>query len=267
MIAQLHGKRVLVTGAAGDIGRACARRLATAGAQVVLGDLPRRADDLEETARLCREAGVAARVVAFDVTDPVDVERAIEVANTGSVPTTLLVNSAGYQGRFASTPDYPVDDVARVMAINVTGLMAVTIAMTRALVDAGATGAVVNIASRAARGSPNTPAYCASKAAVIGFTRAAARDLAPHGIRVNSVSPAFIGPGDMWDRQVRAQASLPSQYYADDPGTVERQMLRKVPMRRLGRLAEVASAVSWLLSDHASYITGEDLLVSGGITD
>lgn len=267
MVVELHGQRALVTGAAGDIGRACARGLAAAGAAVVLGDLPGRVDDLEETASTCRDVGATADVVPFDVTTPLDVRRAVDEANAATGPVTLLVNCAGYQGQFASTPYYPVDDITRVMAINVTGLMAVTMAVTRAMVDVGATGSVVNLASRAARGSPNTPAYCASKAAVIGFTRAAARDLAPHGIRINSVSPAFVGPGEMWDRQVRAQASVPSQYYGDDPATVEQEMLTKVPMRRLGSLDEVASVVTWLLSSDASYVTGEDVLVSGGITD
>lgn len=264
MICQLSGRSALVTGAAGDIGRACAARLATAGADVVLGDLPGREDGLDETASICRDAGVTATVAAFDVTDPEAVERAVGEAS-GTGPPSLLVNGAGYQGQFVSTPWYPSDDVARVLAVNLTGLMTVTSAITRRLVDLGAVGAVVNLASRAARGSPNTPAYCASKAAVIGFTRAAAGDLAPYGIRINSVSPAFIGPGEMWDRQVHEQASVPSQYYGDDPATVEQEMLSKVPMRRLGSVGEVASVVLWLLSDDASYVTGEDVLVSGGI--
>lgn len=264
-MSQMSGGRALVTGAAGDIGRACAVRLAGAGADVVLADLPGRTDDLDETARRCRTSGGTVTVAAFDVTDSEDVERAVEAAS-GTRPPDLLVNAAGYQGRFVSTPWYPSDDVARVMAVNVTGLITVTGMITRRLVDRGAPGAVVNLASRAARGSPNTPAYCASKAAVIGFTRAAALDLAPHGIRINSVSPAFIGPGEMWDRQVHEQASVPSQYYGDHPATVEQQMLARVPMRRLGSVDEVASVVLWLLTDAASYVTGEDVLVSGGIT-
>lgn len=260
------GSRALVTGAAGDIGRACAVRLAAGGADVVLGDLPSRVDDLYDTASICRGSGVMVTVSPFDVTDHGGVERAVDDATSETGPPTLLVNCAGYQGRFVSTPQYPPDDVVRVLAVNVTGLMAVTGAITRRLVDLGEAGAVVNLASRAARGSPNTPAYCASKAAVIGFTRAAALDLAPHGIRVNSVSPAFIGPGEMWDRQVDQQASAASQYYGDDSATVERQMLSKVPMRRVGSVEEVASVIAWLLSDEASYVTGEDVLVSGGIT-
>ena len=86
-------------------------------------------------------------------------------------------------------------------------------------------------------GAPNMPAYSASKAAVIGLTKAAAKDLAPHGIRVNAVSPAFIGPGRMWENQVARQAEAGSQYYATDPDAVAAQMIDMVPLRRYGSTA------------------------------
>lgn len=107
-------------------------------------------------------------------------------------------------------------------------------------------------------------AYSASKAAVIALTKTAAKDLASNSIRVNSISPAFIGPGDMWDRQVQLQADTPSQYFSDDPAEVATQMISAVPLRRYGSLDEVAAAARFLLSDEASYITGFDLEVSGG---
>lgn len=107
-------------------------------------------------------------------------------------------------------------------------------------------------------------AYSASKAAVVAMTKSAAKDLAQHSIRVNSISPAFIGPGTMWDRQVDLQARTPSQYYSDDPAEVEAQMIGSVPLRRYGSLDEVASVVQFLLSDDASYITAFDVEVSGG---
>jgi NAD(P)-dependent dehydrogenase (short-subunit alcohol dehydrogenase family) len=113
-------------------------------------------------------------------------------------------------------------------------------------------------------GAPNMPAYSASKAAVIGLTKAAAKDLAPHGIRVNAVSPAFVGPGRMWDTQVARQAAAGSQYYAADPDEVAEQMIGMVPMRRFGSAHEVATVVAFLLSDDASYVTGVNLEVSGG---
>jgi len=99
---------------------------------------------------------------------------------------------------------------------------------------------------------------------VIGLTKAAAKDLAPRGIRVNAVSPAFIGPGRMWDTQVAQQAAAGSQYYATDPDEVAEQMIGMVPLRRYGSVHEVASVVAFLLSDDASYVTGVNIEVAGG---
>ncbi len=115
-------------------------------------------------------------------------------------------------------------------------------------------------------GAPNMPAYSASKAAVIGLTKSAAKDLAPAGIRVNSISPAFIGPGVMWDAQVAAQAVAGSQYYDRSPEVVPRQMIDMVPMRRYGSAAEVASVVAFLLSADASYVTRQNIEIMGGST-
>jgi len=99
---------------------------------------------------------------------------------------------------------------------------------------------------------------------VIGLTKSAAKDLAPFGIRVNSVSPGFIGPGYMWDRQVEQQASVPSPYYADTVAAVAQQMIDMVPLRRYGRLDEVASAVLFLLSSASSFVNSVNLEISGG---
>lgn len=261
------GRIALVTGAAGDLGRACAVRLAANGESVVAADLPRAATALDETVALCRAlSDTTHTAVTFDVaaTDEVDeaVGRIVDEVGTPQV----LVNCAGYQGLFEAAQSYPAADTARVMAVNVTGLMDLTRAVTSAMIHAEVMGVVVNLASHAGVGGPpNMPAYTASKAAVIGYTKAAARDLAPFGIRVNAVSPAFIGPGEMWDRQVELQAGTPSQYYGDEPATVAQEMIGQVPLRRLGSPEEVAATVAWLASDDSSYITGENILVTGGI--
>lgn len=257
----------LVTGAAGDIGRACAVRLAADGASVVAADLPRAATGLEETVARCRDVSDAPHTaVTFDLTDTADVDAALGrvVADVGT--PRVLVNCAGYQGLFEPAQSYPATDTALVMAVNVTGLIDLTRAVARAMIDAGVAGVVVNLASHAGIGGPpNMPAYAASKGAVIAYTKAAATDLAPHGIRVNAVSPAFIGPGVMWERQVELQAGVPSQYYDDDPATVADQMVGQVPLRRLGSPEEVAATVAWLASEESSYVTGENILVTGGI--
>lgn len=114
-------------------------------------------------------------------------------------------------------------------------------------------------------GPPNMAAYAASKFAVIGLTRTAAKDLAPYGIRVNAISPAFMGPGYMWDRQVRLQAAAGSQYFSADPQVVERQMIGAVPMRRYGDISEIPGTAAFLMSDAASCITGANIPISGGI--
>jgi NAD(P)-dependent dehydrogenase (short-subunit alcohol dehydrogenase family) len=243
---------VLVTGAAGDIGTAIAEVLAQRGHGLALADHPDVAERLDE---LCRRLG--AECVTFDVTD----EAAVTAAVEGLGPLVGLVNNAGYQGVFTPVDRYPLEDARRVVEVNVLGAMTVLAAVSRAM----AGGAIVNIASMAGvSGAPNMPAYSASKAAVIGLTKSAAKDLAPKGIRVNAVSPAFIGPGRMWDTQVARQAEAGSQYYATDPDEAAAQMIGTVPMRRYGSVHEVATVVAFLLSDDASYLTGVNVEVSGG---
>jgi NAD(P)-dependent dehydrogenase (short-subunit alcohol dehydrogenase family) len=243
---------VLVTGAAGDIGTAIAEVLVERGHRLALADHPDESERLDE---LCRRLG--AESVPFDVTD----EAAVAAAVDGLAPLGGLVNNAGYQGVFTSVDRYPLDDARRVIEVNVLGVMTVLAAAARVMTG----GAIVNVASMAGvSGAPNMPAYSASKAAVIGLTKAAAKDLAPMGIRVNAVSPAFIGPGRMWDTQVARQAAAGSQYYATDPDAVAAQMIELVPMRRYGSVHEVANVVAFLLSDDASYVNGVNLEVSGG---
>jgi NAD(P)-dependent dehydrogenase (short-subunit alcohol dehydrogenase family) len=176
-----------------------------------------------------------------------------------------LFNNAGYQGRFLAVPDYPVDDARKVLEVNVIGVLQVMQHVARVMIAAGRGGVIVNTASMAGvGGAPNMVAYSASKAAVIALTKSAAKDLAPHGIRVNAISPAFVGPGKMWDNQVAQQAAAGSQYYSDDPVEVAAQMIALVPLRRFGSTAEVASVVSFLMSPDASYLTAQNLEISGG---
>jgi NAD(P)-dependent dehydrogenase (short-subunit alcohol dehydrogenase family) len=255
--------KVLVTGAAGDIGAAIAAELAARGYGLALAEHPSSSTRLDDTAEACRRLGAEAEAVTFDVTD----EAAVATAVSALGPLGGLVNNAGYQGVFTSVERYPLDDARRVLEVNVLGAMTVLAAVSRAMISRGARGSIVNIASMAGvSGAPNMPAYSASKAAVIGLTKSAAKDLAPSNIRVNAVSPAFIGPGRMWDTQVAQQAAAGSQYYATDPEEVAAQMIGMVPLRRYGSVQEVATVVAFLLSDDASYVTGVNLEVSGGST-
>lgn len=269
----MEGRVALITGAAGDLGRAAALLLAAEGATIVACDLGSAAAKLDATVEACRtitmdRAGEAsprpALSVAFDVTDADAVDAAVAKVTAEIGPPDAVFNNAGYQGLFAGTADYDSVDFGRVLDINVTGAFNVLRACARALIAADRPGAIVNTASMAKTGPPNMVAYGASKAAVVAMTRTAAKDLAPNSIRVNSVSPAFIGPGLMWDRQVELQAATPSQYYGDEPETVAAEMIGQVPLRRYGSLDEVAAVVRFLLSDEASYLTGIDIEIAGG---
>lgn len=255
-----------MTGAAGDFGRAVAVALATAGASVVLADRPEMVERLAANAELCRLEGptVEVHTAEFDVTDTEAVARQIAAIGRDVGPIEVLVNNAGYQGEFANVADYPLDDLRRVLDVNVVGAFAVLQAVAQQMIASGG-GAIVNVASMAgASGAVNMPAYSASKAAISGLTRAAAKDLAPHQIRVNAVSPGFIGPGAMWERQVAEQARVQSPYYADSPTDVAQQMVGSVPLGRYGSVDEVIASILFLLSDGAGFITGVDLEISGG---
>ena len=258
---------VLITGAAGDIGNAAALTLGAQGQSLVLADHVSAAAKLEERAQSLRATSADLSVITttFDVADRDEVGEALaSLASKGFVPN-LVFNNAGYQGALSRVDRMDSADVAKVLAVNVLGVFNVVAETSARLIALGEPGAIVNMASMAGvGGAPNMAGYSASKAAVIALAKSSAKDLAPAGIRVNTVSPAFIGPGAMWDRQVELQAAVGSQYYATDPAVVAQQMIDMVPLRRYGSLAEVANVVAFLLSDAASYLTGVNIEISGG---
>ncbi|PIG93426.1 SDR family NAD(P)-dependent oxidoreductase [Gloeocapsopsis sp. IPPAS B-1203] len=256
------GKTILITGGAGEIGKTTARRFATNGAGVVLLDLNEAG--MTQVAEELKEYNVRVSTFRCDVTSANDVHQAFTEAAVQFGQIDYVFNNAGYQGVFAKTDEYPEDDFQKVIDINVIGVFHILKAAAQHLRDIGG-GAIVNMASFAGVvGPPNMLAYAASKFAVIGMTQTAAKDLAPYGIRVNSLSPSLIGPGFMWTRQTELQAAVGSQYFDADPKIVEQQMINSVPLRRLGSLEEVANGVAFLVSDEASYITGFNLEITGG---
>lgn len=260
---RFHGQTALITGGGGDIGLATARRLASEGAAIALLDLdPAK---LEHSRVQLLKAGASVESVVCDVTDIDAVEQAVSAIVERSGSIELLFNNAGYQGAFSPIHRHPAGEFDRVIRVNVVGAFHVLKAVSGHMVERGY-GRIVNTASMAGvQGPPNMAAYGASKFAVVGLTETAAKDLAPYGIRVNAISPAFIGPGFMWDRQVQLQAEANSQYFSTDPREVACQMIDSVPMRRYGRVDEIPGTVAYLLSDDASYVTGINVHISGGI--
>jgi NAD(P)-dependent dehydrogenase (short-subunit alcohol dehydrogenase family) len=255
----------LVTGAAGDLGRAMCVALAADGWSLFVTDHPAQARGLEATSEACEAAGTGIVPATFDVTDSAAVADSVAtLASRHGVPTAVVAN-AGIQGDFRPVHDYDPEVVRRVLDVNVVGVFNTIAVASRLMIGANTGGSVVAMASMAGvNGAPNMPAYAASKAAVIGLVKAAGRDLAPHRIRVNALSPAFIGPGAMWDNQVAQQAAAGSQYFPSDAEAVAEAMIQSIPLRRYGSPAEVADVVCFLAGERSSYLTGANIEVAGG---
>lgn len=257
---RFKGKVAVVTGSAGNFGEAIAERFAEEGASVALFDL-RSSEDLRK--RLAAKTTSTAHQV--DVTDYDAVLKAVDEVLEAHGRIDYLANNAGYQGDFTSVDQYDVKDWAKVMDINVNGMFHCLKAVANAMKKTNG-GVIVQTASMAGHSvPPNMPAYATSKAAVQAMTIAASKDLSPFNIRVNSVSPAFIGPGVLWTRQIDLQAQAGSIYYDPDPNIVKSQMINATPLRRYGTLDEVVGPILFLFSDDASYLTGVDIQITGGI--
>lgn len=230
---RFQDKTIVITGAGGNFGREGCIYFAKEGAKVAALDI--NATTLTETRQQVTDTcGKSAFLRTFpcDCTDAEAVQSTIKqiVEEFGSIH--LLWNNAGYQGQIKPTLEYDVQDFSRVMNINVTGLFIVLQAVAQQMVSQPPPQqqgyAIVNTASVAGlRGTPAMVAYSSSKAAVLAMTVSTAKDLAPHHIRVNAVSPALIGPGYMWNRQNELHAQSQSPYFATDPETVANNKINR----------------------------------------
>lgn len=281
MTSSFNNKVILITGAGGNFGREGCLFFAQKGAKVIAMD--KNVATLEETAsyvkdKMPAESEAELFVAPCDVTDATSVQSAVDSAVEHFSRIDLLWNNAGYQGQIKPTLDYDPDDFRLVMNVNVTGMFIVLQTVAKQMVKQQREETVgqepnrhpysiVNTSSVAGlRGTPAMVAYASSKAAVLAMTVSTSKDLAPHGIRVNAVSPALIGPGFMWDRQNELHATSGSPYFATDPETVAKNKVNGVPMKRLGTVEEVVRSVSFLLSQESSYTTGTNLVVDGGMS-
>jgi NAD(P)-dependent dehydrogenase (short-subunit alcohol dehydrogenase family) len=248
------GKVVVITGAAGGIGRAAALRFAGEGARVVAVDVQRPA--VEETVALVRAAGGAAHAALADVTRAADFARVAEEAVVAFGGVDCLFNNAGVEGVFAPLLAYPEDAFDQVLAVNVKGVW-LGIKALAPLLRARGGGAIVNTASVAGLiGTAGNGAYGASKHAVVGLTRTAARELAADGIRVNAVCPGFV--------DTRMMGLIEAAASPADPVAARARLQASVPLQRYAEPAEIAAFVAYLCSPDASYITGGAFAIDGG---
>ena len=247
----LDGKVALVTGAASGIGQATAELLAGMGARVVACDV-----DVErgETAvgRL-RERGGEALFMAADVTDAAAVEALVARAVDAHGRLDCAANCAGVGGGHATTHEYPEEQWDRIVAVNLKGTWLTMRHEIAAMLHLGNPGSIVNVSSTLGlRGAPFGSPYSASKHGVLGLTRSAAIEYAKAGVRINAVCPGAI------------DTPMMDETFERFPGFRE-ALLGFVPEGRLGRPAEVAGAIAWLVSDAASFVTGEAVAVEGGL--
>jgi NAD(P)-dependent dehydrogenase (short-subunit alcohol dehydrogenase family) len=243
---RLDDRRALVTGAGRGIGAAAAAALARAGAHVVL--VARSAAEINALAAQIVEDGGQAEALALDVTDIAAAASAI-----AALPAfDILVNNAG-TNRPAPFPDVTPEHFDTVMGLNVRAAFFIAQAVARRMIADGRQGSIIHISSQMGHvGGARRSVYCASKWAIEGMSKAMAIDLAPHGIRVNTICPTFI------------ETPMTAPYFEDPQ--FRRDVLGKIKLGRLGQVEDVMGAIVFLASDAAALMTGSSMLVDGGWT-
>lgn len=251
MAKLLEGKAALVTGASSGIGRAAALAMAREGARVLAVDMTEPGG--LETVDLIRKAGGQAEFIKINVARADEAEAMVAAAVKSFGRLDCAFNNAGVSGKIARTADDTEENFDHIMAVNLRGVwLCMKYEIQRMLAQGG--GAIVNTASAAGLvGSHGMPAYTASKHGVIGLTKTAALEYARAKIRVNAVCPGVI------DTAMVAGMVSGHPRLKDVLVSVE-------PVARMGQPGEIGEAVTWLLSDYASFVTGCSLPVDGGMT-
>jgi NAD(P)-dependent dehydrogenase (short-subunit alcohol dehydrogenase family) len=241
----LSGRNAVITGGAQGIGRAITERFLDSGATVAIWDRDKAFAD--KTAKELSHRGKLI-AVAVDVTDLKDVERARDETATALGKIDILVNNAGIAGMNAPTWDYPAEEWAKVMRVNLDGPFHCCRALAPHMI-ANKYGRIVNIASVAGKeGNPNASAYSVSKAGVIALTKSLGKELAGHDIAVNCITPAAAKTA-IFDQM--------KQEHID-------YMLSKIPRARFVKVEEIAALAAWCASADNSFTTGATFDISGG---
>jgi NAD(P)-dependent dehydrogenase (short-subunit alcohol dehydrogenase family) len=271
---RLTGKTVLVTGAARGIGRATALACAREGADLALLDVAKDLDgcpypmgsesQLDATAEACRESGVSVAVYTADIRDSDAVGLAVDDALRRFGALDAVVNNAG----IAAPAGKPVHEITErewelMLDVDLSGAWRVMRAVLPSMV-ARREGSVVNIASTAGTvGYRYFAPYVAAKHGLVGLTKAAALDYAPHGVRVNAVCPGSVRDAPRWEGRMLAEIARSLDVPVDDH---ERTFAESQPANRLVEAEDVADAVVWLAGPGARQVTGSVVLVDGGYT-
>ncbi len=254
MTARHEGRVAVVTGGANGIGRGCVERLVADGARVTIADI-----DLDAAKALESELGAAVRAISCDVTDEEAVEAMVAetVGHFGRLD--FMVNNAGF-AIWRPLVETSAETWRRMMDVNVTGIFLSMKAGAKRLIEQGEGGVIVNASSGGGRhGVANVGHYCATKAAIIMMSQAAAGEFARHKIRVNCYTPGHI--------ETPMMETLLTQIGEREGMTRDQayDMLEKtVPWGQWGKPEDVANAVSWLFTDEAEYITGQCIAMNGG---
>lgn len=249
----LKDKVVIVTGGAGGIGSATCRRLAEEGAKVAIFDMNMTA--AEQLAQEINQQNCQALAVQCDITNHNTVEQAVQQVESQLGPVDGLVNNAGWDifKPFVKTNPQEWD---KLIQINLVGMLNMHFAVLKGMVERN-TGSIVNIASDAARvGSSGEAVYAACKGGLLSFSKTLAREHSRHNIKINVICP---GPTD-----TALLAGVTEG--ASNPEKLREAFIRSIPLGRLGQPEDLASAIAFFLSEDASFITGQVLSVSGGLT-
>lgn len=248
------GKTALITGGANGIGRGIVERLHSDGANVVIADI-----DMAAAGVLEKSLGARAVAVETDVRDEAAVAASVGAAVSRFGRLDIMVNNAGYI-MFSPVVETSADDWRRMMDVNINGVFLGMQAGARQMIAQGSGGSIVNASSGGGRkGVPNFAHYCATKAAIIMMSQAAAGELAAHRIRVNCYTPGHVETpmmNGLLDAIAGAQGTTRDQVY--------KALEDEVPWGRWGRVEDVAATVSWLCDDDAEYITGQCIAMNGG---